>query len=222
MRYLRSYRFLFDSPNGTTNLLAGAMCQFVPVLGQIVFTGYAFELIEAISRRGDRECPGFELDRLGPYLRRGLWPVIVQLAVLLPVLLPAWLICLLLLTAIAGEEGAASIGPRVTLGFLVPAVFVVLLLLSTVLPPLTLYAGLRQDMAGAQPFIRDFFHRVGRETLLSQIFLAVTGTSVTLMGGGLCCIGVYPALALVHFAQYHLLAQLYGLYLQRGGQPLSN
>ena len=54
------------------------------------------------------------------------------------------------------------------------------------------------------------------------MFLGVTGLSAALIGSALCCIGVYPAAALVHFAQYHLLAQLYGLYLERGGEPLAS
>lgn len=220
MRYLRSYHFLFDAPPGSRNLLAGAACQFVPVLGPIVFTGYAFELIETIPRRGDRDCPAFDLNRLGTYLSRGLRPSIAQLAVLLPVLFVAWIITLLLVTAIGDEVRAASTGPRVVLGLLGPAAAIALLGLSVFLAPLTLYIGLRQDLGGAGMFINQFLGVVGRETLLAQLFVAVTGLSILLIGGGLCCVGVYPAAALVHFAQYHLLAQLYGLYLQRGGKAI--
>ena len=138
------------------NLLAGAACQFVPVLGPIVFTGYAFELIEKLPRNGDRDYPGFDLNRLGPYLLRGLWPLIAQLIVLLPVLFVGWIVSILLLTTISAEVRAPSAGPRAMLGLLLPAVFVVILLLSIFLAPLTLYVGLRQELTGAGTFVKDF------------------------------------------------------------------
>src|SRR5271156_255730 len=47
MRYLRSYRFLFDNAYWAINLLAATLCQAIPVVGAMVFTGYAFEMIEA-------------------------------------------------------------------------------------------------------------------------------------------------------------------------------
>ncbi len=216
MRYLRSYGFLFDSPRWPANLLAGAACQFVPVLGPMAFTGYAFELVESVPRNGDRDHPVFDLGHLESYLLRGLWPLIVQMAGLIPVML----VSLVLLAAMA-DTSAVTTRARVTLGLLPPVVFGVLLVLSVFLAPLTLYVGLRQELAGVQAFVQDYFRRVGRETLLTQVFVAVTGTSVALVGGSLFCVGVYPALALVHLAQYHLLAQLYGLYLQRGGKRLA-
>jgi hypothetical protein len=220
MRYLRSYRFLFDNTHRTQSLLGVAVCEAIPVLGQIIFTGYAFDMIEALDERGDTNCPAFDTSRLSAYVTRGLWPLIVQLVVLLPVLFVAWIVGMVLVALIAGDPGRAT-GVRVFLALLFPIVFVAVLGLSIVLAPLTLYVGVRQELSGAAiDFVRDFLRRVGRETALAQAFIATTGTSLIIVGTLLLCLPVLPALALVHFAQYHLLGQLYRLYRQRGGSAV--
>ncbi|MBY0527669.1 MAG: DUF4013 domain-containing protein [Gemmataceae bacterium] len=221
MRYLRAYRFLFDSSGWTHNLFAGAVCELVPVLGPIVFTGYALELIEKLQKGDDRDYPAFDVNRLGPYLLRGLWPLIVQLLILVPVLFVAWIVGMVLLALISGDPPAPTQTPRALLALLFPAIFFAILLLSIPLAPLTLYVGLRQEVTGESlQFIRDFLQRVGKETALAQVFVAVTGTSAVVLGTSLCCVPAFAALALVHYAQYHLLGQLYQLYLERGGSAV--
>jgi hypothetical protein len=222
MRYLRSYRFLFDNAYWAINLLAATLCQAIPVVGAMVFTGFAFEMIEAIERGGDRDCPTFDRDRLRPYLWRGLWPVIVQVIAVLPVLLIAWIVGMVLVAVIAGEAERSTTGARLGLAALAPFGLLAVGLLSVLLTPMTLFVGLRQEVSGAMvTFSHDFLQRVGRETVLAQLFITVTGGSLVLFGMFLICVPVFPALAIVHFAQYHLLAQLYRLYRERGGEPLA-
>jgi hypothetical protein len=48
----------------------------------------------------------------------------------------------------------------------------------------------------------------------------LTASLVLLLGLLLCCVGTYPATALVMLAQAHLYLQLYELFLQRGGEPI--
>jgi hypothetical protein len=221
MHYLRSYRFLFDNPCWALNLLAATLCQAVPVVGAMVFTGYALETIEPIERGSDRACPAFERSRLRAYLWRGLWPVIVQVIAIIPVLLIAWIVAMVLVAVIAGEPQRSTTGPRVALAALVPLVLLALGFVSIVLAPMTLFVGLRQEVNGdMMTFAYDFLQRVGRETFLAQLFIALTGTSLVLGGAFFMCVPALPALAIVQFAQYHLLAQLYRLYRERGGAPV--
>src|SRR5437899_2377970 len=77
-----------------------------------------------------------------------------------------------------------------------------------------------QAVPVAGPFVQDFLRRVGRETLLAQLFVATSGTSIVLLGVLCLCVPMFPALALVHFAQYHLTGQLYRLYRARGGEAV--
>src|ERR1700687_1905721 len=84
MKYIYSYRFLFESPNWLMNLLAAAICLVVPVVGPMVFLGYVFEIIESLHRRKGSPYPDFDTKQLMKYLTRGLWPFLVRLVVLLP------------------------------------------------------------------------------------------------------------------------------------------
>lgn len=220
MQYLRAYRSVLAGPHRRTNLLCGAVCQMVPVLGQIVFTGYAFERIEAFREEDDAGLPAFDLDRVGAYVTRGLWPFLVQLGVLLPVLFVLWLVAFLLGALATDVRG--SVLPRVLLTGVGPVSFLVLVWLSVGLAPVTLHVGFRQDLQGdIVPFVKDFLRRVGREALLAQVFLGATSLALVALGSVLCCVPAYFALGLAHFAQYHLLAQLYELYRQRGGAPVT-
>src|SRR5262245_61754296 len=81
MKYIYAYKFLFESPNWLMNLLASSICQLVPILGPMVFLGYAYEIVEALHRQKDARYPDFDTNRLLDYLKRGVWPFIVRLIV---------------------------------------------------------------------------------------------------------------------------------------------
>jgi hypothetical protein len=167
--------------------------------------------------------PDLTFDRLGEYLARGVWPFLVQLIVNLPVGFAfgmLWTLGMMLVSIAAASDSGVLAGVVVILLFIVYLLVVVAL--GVVSAPLYLRAGLSSDFAGAfsMAFLRDFLRRVGKETLLMQLFLSATSLLFTLGGMLACCIGVYPALALVMFAHHHLVLQLYELYLERGGTPV--
>jgi len=95
-------------------------------------------------------------------------------------------------------------------------------LMALVAVPLSLHAGLSQELAfaSAWTFLCDFLKRVWQELLLAQLFLWISSIAVALVGLAACCIGVYPAGALILLASHHLQYQLYELYLERGGNPI--
>jgi hypothetical protein len=220
MHYLRSYRCVFDRPNWPMTGLAAAACEAVPVLGQIIFTGYALEKLQSSRRADDHGMPPFDVERAHLYLTRGTWPFIVQLIAVLPVLMVS-LLALFILWVMIAEQRTAIAAPRLMLIALLPGSLLVFVLVSVVLAPLTLYVAVRQELTGAAvPFVQDFLARVGRETLLAQVFVTLTGLALMVLGFLLLFVPVFGAMALAHFAQYHLLGQLYDLYLQRGGAPI--
>jgi hypothetical protein len=221
MHYLRSYRYLFDRPDWPMTGLVAALCQAVPVLGHIIFTGYAFEKLQTFRSDDDQGMPPFDLERTHLYLTRGTWPFIIQLIAVMPVLVVSLLAVFLLVVMITEQHGAAPL-PRLLLIALLPGTLLVFILVSVFLAPLTLYVGFRQELSsGAVPFVQDFLRRAGRETLLAQVFVTITGLALMVLGALLCFLPVFGAMALAHCAQYHLLGQLYELYLQRGGTPIA-
>jgi len=216
MCYLRSYQFLFTCPNRAMNLLFVSMCQLIPVVGPIVLLGYAFDVIEELHRRGGGSCPGFELTRFSGYLMRGVVPLLVYLPVLL------LLITFVFFGAVVVRESNVPARAVSTLMSLVLMFFGVLLVLGLLLVPLSLRAGLTQelDIPNSMEFVRDFLKRVWKELLLTWLFVLVTVQLVLAAGILLCYIGIYPALVVSVFATHHLMYQLYELYLKRGGTPL--
>jgi hypothetical protein len=167
--------------------------------------------------------PDLTFDRLGEYLTRGIWPFLVQLIVNLPVGVVFGLLWTMgmMLVSIAAANNSGVIAAVIVV-LLILVYLLVVLALGVVSAPLYIRAGLSSDFAGAfsMEFLRDFLKRVGKETLLMQLFLTATSLLLTLVGMLACCIGMYPAIALVVFAHHHLALQLYELYLERGGTPV--
>jgi hypothetical protein len=56
-----------------------------------------------------------------------------------------------------------------------------------------------------------------REILLSVLFQIITGVPLALIGYAVLVVGVYPAMALITIAQWHMYFQIYRIYLSRGG-----
>jgi Protein of unknown function (DUF4013) len=223
MRYWRAYQFVFDHPKWTTNLLFGAVCALIPVIGPIVLMGWLYEIIEGMQRRGESGYADFDFGKFGQYLMRGVWPFLVSLALSLLVV-PVVLIFMVVLMLVISQSGGK---PNVGLIFGIEAAYIVVLLafsliLSIFTTPILLRAGLMQEFKAAfnLAFVTDFAKKMWKETLLMQLFLMGTGILVALCGLLLCCVGVYPAQVLVSMANAHLTEQLYMLYLQRGGMAI--
>lgn len=216
--YLRMYSYIFDGPQWGMTILFAVICQFIPVIGNIVLMGYQYEIVEQLHR-GKPRYPAFNFDDIVAYLSRGVWPFLVALVValvLVPVVLlgvggAAVLIGLLELN----EEGAlVVILPMIGAGVLLSVA------LTFLLVPVTLRAGLSQNFATAFDlrFARDFVAKTWLEILLGTLFLMVTYFGLAFVGMLLCFVGIYPAIVLLMLAQAHLNYQLYAIYLRRGGE----
>jgi hypothetical protein len=222
MRYQRSYLFFFQSPHWAINLLAGSGCVLVPLVGWALFAGYLLEQIETRLKRSDKDYPAFDLERVGDYLARGMRPVLVQLLVMLPLLVGVALALWAGMTAGKPPAKGPSMLAKTLAACLPPIAFSLALLFSLFLAPLTLHLGVRDPSikTGVWRFSQDFLKHVWRETLLAELFVWVTGLSLVVVGLVPCGFAAPSALALVCFAQYHLLGQLYELYRERVGTSM--
>jgi len=231
MRYFQAYRFLFESPKWMTNLMIGAVCLIVPIVGQMVFQGYFFDIMEdKLRSRKGKGYPDFNFDRLMPYLVRGAWPFLIQYVLQLPLQMVSGGFALYIQFSVLSSMRPATPGGPPRIGdfpwalvlIFVGVVIVLGLVIGLITVPLSLRAGLGQDFAKAfnLSFFREFLGKMWVELILVELFLMVTAPFVIAAGLLLCCIGVLPAAALVTFAQYHLWYQLYELYLEKGGTPI--
>jgi len=223
MNYMQAYRYIFDSPKWMTNLLAAIIAPFVPVVGEMVLYGYAFDLVASLNRRKDSRAPDFDTNRLSDYLMGGLWPWVARFVASLPL---SFVIGILNLCFVFGIVFAAQ-GEHTVVVLIMIALFVLVVialgfLVNVVLTPITLRAGLTQDFGQAFSiaFAKDFIQRVWLETVLASLFLIASGFVLSFIGIMLCFVGVLPAGGLMMLAQFHLWHQLYELYLERGGTAI--
>lgn len=223
LQYFEAYSFYFDHPNWFVNLLLSAVCYIIPIVGPIVFLGYEFELILSKHRHSSQTYPEFDFGRFTEYLSRGVWPFLVQLVVGL-VLAPVGMVIAFVFMIGMGvlSQGAHPAAPLI----MFPVMFLVIACLQVaamlVMTPLTLRAGLMRDFSKAfdMEFIKDFVQRMWWETILAMLFLIVSAWFLMILGLLACYVGMFPAIALIQFADAHLKWQLYELYLQRGGMPI--
>jgi hypothetical protein len=225
MQYMRSLQFIMERKNWMTNVLLGGVCMLVPIVGPIVFSGYLFEVIDALLRDPEhKDYPDFDFNRLTEYLSRGIWPFLMQLVLGLIIAVPLVLIFFVLICA--GAVIAASTkseGIMVVMQLLAYLLILVASILSILVTlPAELQAGLGREFnfSGVLAFVKDFNKRVFKEMLLAVLFLVAIAVVAEFVGMAVFCVGIYFTIAVVVMAQRHLQFQLYQLYLERGGTPI--
>jgi hypothetical protein len=224
MQYFEAYNFYFKSPKWWLNLLLAGVCLLVPIAGPMVLLGWAIGLLERSPRQW-RPGDDFDVNKLGAYITRGVWPILVQLVISVPVsmLFGAVWFTFVFSSAITMTPRA---GPPRFFFLVMPGYFIGLIVMSVIIHiisvPLCLRAALTQDFAQAfnVSWVLDFIKRTWVELLLSMLFLMGTSLLVGIAGMILCCVGYIPAVGLIQLAGYHLWFQLYDLFLQRGGEPI--
>jgi hypothetical protein len=219
IQFMRAYKYVFANPKWLTNLIMAAICNLIPVVGGLVTGGYMFEVLETLHREGDERYPDFDFGRFGKYLMRGLWPFLVILILFAPTMFLLWLLNIVvsILAVVLLKDSAWILSLPVNL-----LAFVVFVFVALASVPAVLRAGLSQQLAlgSTISFARDFLKRVGLQLVLAQLFLGLSGMVVGFIGMLMCCVGVFPAGALVGMAHIHMMYQLYEVYLDRGGEPV--
>jgi len=221
MRYMDSLKFITAREGWFMNLVMCAICSIIPAIGPIVLVGYLMEVFESVRRDPTgRSYPDFTFNRFVPYLTRGIWIFLVQFVVSMIFVVPMWMI--FFCAGMIGAAAAKDAGPAVAiLAQLLAGVIGIAmgLVVAIVTWPMAIFEGLRQelDVKGLIAFTKDFVGRMWKETLMAVLFLMVAGMVLSLVGCLALCVGIYLAAAAMQLAQYHLKAQTYDIYLQRGG-----
>ncbi len=227
MDYMRSIRFVFESPNWFLNLLYLALCflstTVIPVVGQLVVQRYQFEVIESLHLRRDVRYPDFDFNRIAEYLMRGLWVFLVTLVVVL-VLMPVALavaVLLMMLIAVGGEDGAGvAMFFVVLLAIAFACVFAIVA--NMILVPFTLRAGLTQEFGKAfdVPFAKQFIANTWQEMIVAGLFFIAAIMVLEIIGLMMFCVGIFLTMSLAMLMQAHIMLQLYRLHLARGGDAI--
>ncbi len=220
MDYFEAFRFPFRSPKWGMNLLYGSLMMMIPLVGPIVLLGYFGDVLDILRKDRDSAPPDLDFGRFGKNLERGIWPFLASLLATL-LIVPLFLVAATPLLAIPAMrlEGTVLLVPIGLTLVLVVVAWVAAILIMT---PAHLHAmEARKIEFGAWPgFINEFIRRVGTETLVGTLCLMAGSLPLMIAGYACCIVGVYPAVTIFQYAQWHLMFQLYDLFLERGGQRI--
>jgi len=226
-QYFAALSYFFEHPNWAMTLLLGSLCFVIPVINTMILFGYRYEIVEMKVRFPDQLYPKFELSRFSQYLVRGLMPFLIdfliQFVINIPLQVSIWMMIGLVAAAGNSESQLMVVVAGVGVPLIILVNIVLLTILQTVLVPVTLRAGLSQDFSQTLklPWIKEFLLKVGLQALLFNLFQFAVGGVLIIPGYLLCCVGIIPVFFFLWapvLAHHH--AQLYRLYLARGGEPI--
>ncbi len=223
MNYRASIEDFFKPEKWKTNLLLGAVCVLIPVVGQLVLAGW---ILTVLWSRGDHEDPAqaplLDFQHFTKYLSRGLWPFLVQLATSLLIMPFVFILMFgILMAASANANGQELLG-GLLIGGGILLYMAVILLANLIAIPLSISAIFAQDFFPAfrLGFVRQFIALMWREMVMVFLFLFGLGIALGLIMIVTCYIGGFLLMPVVIFSWHHLQKQLYLEFLQRGGEPL--
>jgi hypothetical protein len=230
MNYNASVSDFFKSPQWKNNLLFGAVCVLIPMIGMLVLGGWHVTCLWARGSSEDpAKAPPFDFQFFVKYLERGLWPFLVSLVASL-VLLPVMMVIMFSIFFLSGvfqpQQGQPPDGKFFILfsGFFIVQMFLQLVY-QICITPLMIRATITQDFKSAFnfSFAKDFISRMWKEIVTSMIFMFGLSICMMIVTVVTCYIGLFFAMPLMIFSWHHLQKQLYQLYLTRGGNaiPLS-
>lgn len=233
MEYMQAIKYVFNSPNWIMNLMFGGLCilstQVIPIIGNVIWWGYQFEIVESLHCRPHRPYPDFTFNRFSEYLNRGLWVLLAMLVMMIAIVPLAIVVALGIagcfagmVAATGGGDEAAGVAVLILMPVALTGAIGLALVANVLMTPFVIRAGLCQDfgMTLNFPFAKDFIRKMWKETVVATIFLIVVAVISSFVGLALFCVGVFLTQAYVILVQGHLMLQLYQVYLSRGGEVI--
>ena len=243
MHYLRGWAALQNDPKwmskvGWASLLfMTAMC--IPIVGQLVVIGWnALMLRRAVSGQ-DSPLPRmeFDFDYLGKLLGTGFKGYLAQLLWSLPMVavMMVGLCCIYAGMAFAGvgvvagaeAGGEAGAGVGAVLGLLLMVamfvfLFVVMLVFSMVVQVAVMRAEITDDLNAAMRFgeVIAMTKLLGKELLIGLFVVQAMGMGFFIIGLASLYILLAPSLVIFQIIVTYFRAELYRVYLEKGGEPL--
>lgn len=222
VQYIKPYTYFVSKPSGTTNLLWGSLALFstlvIPLVGQIVLLGYQSDVADDLEHDPDiTDHRNFDPNKLGEYLSRGLWPMLMQF------LMGMGILALVVIAGLAGVL-AWRLSEEPLIGVAVGgALYVPFMMFGVLISwPMMLHTQLSRGfhLGRAVRFTSSFLRRLGGQLAVALMVHMIVSIPMTLVGMMMCFVGVFPAAMIQFMAQEHYMMQLYRVFLDEGGDPI--
>lgn len=227
LRIIEAFTFAFESPKWFLNVLLSAIVAgFIPIVGQIVVTGYLFECLEDQLRAPRFGYLDFDLNQFVRYLKRGVFAWLVHFVMNLAGVGLAVMIYMPMVLAAVGMLNTRDEIWMVAGGFLLAfayLVYIALLIIASVAPtPLILRVGLTEDVRQVTQWrwALSFMRKIYPELVLSVMVITVCMLPLFLFSFLICLIGPIVLTGIYYLIGLRMLQQLYELFLARGGEPI--
>lgn len=219
----RALSFAVGAPNRNHNLAAGSLLLLVPMVGPIALMGFLCEIQQRLAREQARPVPRLDMRDIGHYMGRGLAPLLVELALGLPVVLLAY--GLLALAIVIAAWSGETIEPWMSvlgLALMGIGVLAALTVLTILVNAGRTRAELTEDFAEALSLgpLLAYARATGPTVLAKNTALYGIGLAMSLGGLLLFCVGVFPVSVLLQIAGVHLRWQIYASFMGSGGSPV--
>lgn len=240
VEYLRGLRKLREDPDWLAKIGVGSLlllsATIIPFLGQITLAGWGAVTVRRAIGGEDAALPRLDLDfdYLGKLLGTGFKAFLAALIWGLPasMIIGVGFGCVYVGAIMSAVGGAAAGGDAggglgamamlCTMGVGFPLLMAFAIVIGLPSQMAMIRAELADDLNAALRFgeVLDMTKKVFRELLIGTFVLALVQWLLTLASLLLCGLPLFPVAVAMVVARAHFAAQLYQLYVERGGAPM--
>lgn len=244
MEYFRGFRAMRQDPEWKGKILVASLlflsAVIIPIVGQVALLGWAALIArQAVIRKG-AEGPlprlDFDFGWLGKLVGIGFKPFLVNLLWRMPIaILVGGLVTCMYVAVIVAAVGASEASRHGGGGGGPPAfIFIVFGIAMIVLVPLSILAAAPAQIAMLRTEVTDDMNAgfkvkdvlrmtrlVLKELIIGNLIIAAVSIPLVFVGMLACYVGIFPVAVVLQVVYAHFSAQLYELYLERGGEPLN-
>lgn len=237
MEYLRGLRKLREDPDWLSKVGVGSLllisAMIVPFVGQVALKGWSALILRRAVVGQDESLPrlSVDFDYLGKLFGTGfkgfiaafVWGLPAGLLIGVGVVVMYIGMFLGAVSASSSGEDEAVLAVLCLFGAGLPVLMIIATLLALPAQMALVRAELADDLNQGLQFgaVIEMTRKVFRELLIGAFVLGVVQSLMVFGSLFLCYLPLLPCMVAMHVARAYVGAQLYQLYVERGGAPIA-
>jgi len=224
--YMGGFSLAMQSPNWLPNTCLCGLVALIPIVGQMVGLGYAFEIAESLHRSHGKTYPDFNFNRFGDYLARGVGPFLAQFLAGLVCSLPMIPIYIAIFVGAMASAQDHGNGPQLSMPLTQCGIqtisFLINVVVLTVAFPFMMRGGLSSDIGQTFNFGEGWktLSRTALPCFLMSLIWNVALMLLAMIGCMALCVGIIPVLGYMYIVMGWNGYQLYRFALGEGLPPV--